>query len=245
MAEPGSPGAPRSRPRSLPAGGRCCLAQVSGRRRRVSAIRVFAGSSARGRKRPRGRGGGPGTLHPFLFHLSTPSPRHSCGHFLFSPILSFPFSHSPGVGGETLASSGERGSVRGRRAGGGDGSLRCTATLKAAGELCRQTTLLHLPGGEAWLELSLGAGSDARAPCAPWAGWGGVELGWVPRGCFSARGGKAGIVAVWGGRGGRLRALSWPQAEGGEIRGVVCEQLGASEWHDEAIWKLALTKPGW
>lgn len=39
--------------------------------------------------------------------------------------------------------------------------------------------------------------------------------------------------------------LSWPQAEGREIRETVCVQLGASGWHDEAIWKLALAMPGW
>ena len=120
-------------------------------------------------------------MHPFLSHLRTPSPGQSCGH-LFSPILiaggfiSF-FAPEWGGGGETLAGSGENGSVRGRRAGGRDGSLRCTATFEAGGELCRQTTLLHLPTCEAWLQLLLGAGSDARAPCALWAEWGGVELG--------------------------------------------------------------------
>lgn len=49
--------------------------------------------------------------------------------------------------------------------------------VETAGELCHQTTLLHLSTCEAWLERLLGAGSDARAPCAPWAGWGGVEPG--------------------------------------------------------------------
>lgn len=178
MAEPGSPGAPRSRPRSLPAWGRCCLAQVSGRRRRVSAIhRGFCGELRAGLNAPRGTGN---FASLFLFHLRTPSPGHSCGHLLFSPILIaggfISFLFFPGSGGETLAGSGENGSVRGRRAGGRDASLRCMATLEA-GELCRQTTLLHLPTCEAWLQLLLGAGSDARAPRALWAEWGGVKLG--------------------------------------------------------------------
>lgn len=36
--------------------------------------------------------------------------------------------------------------------------------VETAGELCRQTTLLHLPICEAWPELLLKAGSAARAP---------------------------------------------------------------------------------
>lgn len=77
-----------------------------------------------------------------------------------------------------------------------------------------------------------------------WVGWGRAGLGAEGLLQRSWREGRRRCSLGRQG-GGRLRALSWPQAEGGEIRGVVCEQLGASEWHDEAIWKLALTKPGW
>ena len=45
--------------------------------------------------------------------------------------------------------------------------LQVDRNVETAGELCRQTTLLHLPTGEAWLERLLGAGSDARG----WVGW--------------------------------------------------------------------------
>lgn len=176
MAEPGSPGAPRNRPRCLPAGGRCCLAQVSGRHGlpRLS-DRVSAGAW-RGAERARGSWE---LCIPFSFHLRALSPEQPCGYsLLFSPVVIaggflfisfFLFDR----GGETLARSGEsefrlRPESRRERQ-----ELQVDRNVETAGELCRQTTLLHLPTGEAWLERLLGAGSDARAPCALGAGWGG------------------------------------------------------------------------
>lgn len=176
VAEPGSPGAPRSRPRCLPAGGRCCLAQVSGRRRCVSAIWVSAGA-----RRWAESTGGAGNFASLSFSVEDsltwavmriPSSlfAHPCrGRFPFLYFLFF-FSDS---GGEER---GERVSVRpeSKRE---RQEPQVYGNVETAGELCHQTTLLHLSTCEAWLERLLGAGSDARAPCAPWAGWGGVEPG--------------------------------------------------------------------
>lgn len=127
--------------------------------------------------------GEPGTLHPFLFQLRTPSPGQSCEYpLLFSPILvaggflffiSFIYLFFSDSGGEER---GERVSVRpeSKRE---RQEPQVYGNVETAGELCHQTTLLHLSTCEAWLERLLGAGSDARAPCALWAGWGGVEPG--------------------------------------------------------------------
>lgn len=70
-----NPGAPRNRPQCLPAEGRCCLAQVSGRRRRrrVSAIGCL-GELGAGLNSARGLG----TLHPFFFSLEALSPEQPC-----------------------------------------------------------------------------------------------------------------------------------------------------------------------
>lgn len=216
MAEPGSLAAPRSRPRCLPPGGRCCLAQVSARCSRVSAIgclwELGAGPNALG---------GPGTLHPFLFHL-TPSQGHWCGHPpLFRPSLSreVSFSFLFSIVGVKLARSRGSGPCE---AGGQEGETgaQIDGNMETA-ELCGQTTLLHLSTCEAWPELLLGAGSKPGlpAPCGL-GGWGRAQ----PRvgadsGLLEAR--KASLQF---GETGRADAgtLSWSPAEEAGRSGGMC-----------------------
>lgn len=97
----------------------------------------------------------------------------------------------------------------------GDGNV------ETAGELCRQTTLLHLPASEAWLERWLGGwvGRQGSPRSVGWVGWGRAGCGGVDS--VLGEGRKASLQFREASRTGP-GTLSCLQVDGREMRGIVC-----------------------